>query len=231
MDGTSRTFAVDKSVSLFRCIDEEMAVALAALSAPEQQMLSSKADAVGGALVQSRDYMTLLAVCHAVCAQQVHIRTRGKASAFPEAARDTSAAAAAGAGTAAAAASRKLLRLLGVAGSVAAPHRYDDDDVVALIIGSCTSLQHAVQSMLHKTCHITSAASSSSSSSSAPPFSTAAVAAVLSSAVVEAWVQTLVELVLLLSPQYKGAPFVAAGVVMQAARSLVRRLVRTAGSR
>jgi hypothetical protein len=198
-----------------------MEAALATLSAAEQQMLSSRLDAaVGGALVQSRDYMTLLAVCHAVCAQQVHSRTRGTASAFPEVAKDTAAAAAAGAGPAAPAASKRLLRLLGVAGSIVAPHSYDDDDVVALMHGSCTALQQTVQCMLRNAGLIASAPTSSSSSS-APRFSTAAVAAVLSSAVVEAWVQTLVELVLLLSPQYKGAPVAATGVVMQAARSLV----------
>jgi hypothetical protein len=228
MDSTSRTFAVDKSVSLFRCIDEEMEAVATARSAAKQQMLTSKLDAaVGGQLLQSRDYLSLLAACHAVCAQQVHSRTRAKASAFPAASQDTAAAAAAATGGSAAApaASNKLLRELGIAEPLLAPHMHDDDDVVLLMHGSCTALQHVVQCMLRNAGHVSSAAPSSSSG--APSYSTAAVAGVLSSAVVEAWLLTLVELVLLLRPRYKGAPVNAAGVVLQAARSL--KMTRAVG--
>jgi hypothetical protein len=203
--------------------------AAAAPDAAEQQRLISKLDApVGRQLLQSRDYMTLLAVCHAVCAQQVHDRTRGKASAFPKAARDTAAAAAAAAATtaaaagtsAAAAASFELLRVLGVAQYIAMPQQYENDDVVALINGSCSALQYIVNCMLRNAGHFDSAASSSSSSSAAA-CSTAAVTAVLSPAVLEAWVQTLVEFELLLAPKYKGVPLRAVAVLLQAADSLL----------
>jgi hypothetical protein len=200
-----------------------MTAAAAAASAAEQQMLINKVDtSVGSQLLQARDYMTLLAVCHAVYAQQVHDCTRGKASAFPKAAKDTAAATtAAAAGTSAApAASQQLLRVLGVAQYIVAPRQYDNDDVVALMTRSCSALQYLVHFMLRNAGRLHSAGSSGSSSSAAP-LNIAAVAAVLTPAVLEAWVQTLVELVLLFNPKYKGAPLVSVGLLLQAARSLV----------
>jgi hypothetical protein len=210
-DSLKKGFAVDKASFLCSCLELEVMQAIAARGPASQHQTLFNSTEAGSQMMQSQELPMLLAVCSAACAQDAYTRANGKAGGFP-ATKKGAAAAAAGAESAVAVLEfhSNLLKYLQVTGGIKLPAKLEDSEVLEFMNCSCTSLQNLMVFTLNSTCQV-----GSSSSAAAV---TAAAALPLS--LVESWVLTLVQQVLLLRPKYKAAPLSAAGAILQAARAV-----------
>jgi hypothetical protein len=214
-DSNKKGLAVFTTKSLCSCLELEYMEAAAATGAANQhQTLLSSTD-VGRQMMQSEELPMLLAVCSAVCAQQAYTSANGKAGGFT-ASQNSAAAAAADAAADAAVAVPKfhsnLLRDLQVTGTVKLPEIVDNGRLLKFMLICCRTLQHLMVSTMYSAGQVGSSSSSSATAGAA--------AAALPLSLVEPWVLTFAELVLLLRPEYKEMPLSAADTILQAARDV-----------